>query len=72
MSDHWDIATHAANACIRAEQAYQVLDLWMGTIPHGDEHHAESARVGAVMVLLWDAIEQLKKAEAASNEAEKH
>lgn len=61
----FEVLMHAENALSESEGAYEVLSMWLDSIPGDEEHHAEACRVGAVMSLLHTAVSELVKAREA-------
>ncbi|EPA3164810.1 hypothetical protein ACQ26G_001930 [Yersinia enterocolitica] len=45
----FEVLLHAENALIDSEKAKAVLDMWLNSIPYGDEYKDEACRVDAVM-----------------------
>lgn len=61
----FEVLNHAENALSDTESAMAVLNLWIDSIPNGDEFHGEACRVSAVMSLLHSAVSELMKAREA-------
>ncbi|HEM7577728.1 TPA: hypothetical protein U2J86_004766 [Serratia marcescens] len=61
----FDVLAHAENALCESESAYEVLSMWMDSIPSGEEYHREACRVSAIMTLLHKSIGELVKARNA-------
>jgi hypothetical protein len=63
----FDIRDQAESALLAVEQAYEVLSLWLNSLPGSREYESESWRVAAVMSLLENGLKHLK--EAVENDA---
>lgn len=64
----FEVLMHAENALSESEMAYEILHMWLDSIPNGTEFHSEACRVGAVMSLLHKSIGELVKAQEAYSE----
>ncbi len=58
----FDVLHHAENALNANEDAMAVLNLWLDSLPNGDEFKREACLVSAVMSLLNNGINELVKA----------
>lgn len=58
----FDVLRHAENALSANEDAMAVLNLWLESLPGGDEFKHEACLVSAVMSLLNNGINELVKA----------
>ncbi|WEJ90248.1 MAG: hypothetical protein P0Y63_04320 [Klebsiella huaxiensis] len=58
----FDVLHHAENALSANEDAMAVLNLWLESLPDGDEFKQEACLVSAVMSLLNNGINELVKA----------
>lgn len=61
----FDVLMHAENALSENERAMAVLNMWIDSIPNGEEYHDEACKVGAIMSLLNKSIGELVKARDA-------
>lgn len=59
------VLTHTENALSESEGAYEILSMWLDSIPNGAEFHSEACRVCAIMTLLNKSIGELVKAREA-------
>lgn len=64
----FEVLVHAENALSESEGAYEILSMWLDSIPDGEEHREEACRVGAIMSLLHKSIGELVKAREAYSE----
>ncbi|VGD85446.1 Uncharacterised protein [Klebsiella quasipneumoniae] len=61
----FEVLMHAENALSVSEGAYEILSMWLDSIPNGVEFHSEACRVCAIMTLLHKSIDELLKAQEA-------
>ena len=61
----FEVLMHAENALSESEGAYEILSMWLDSIPNGVEFHGEACRVSAIMTLLHKSIGELLKAQEA-------
>ena len=61
----FEVLMHAENALSESEGAYEVLSMWLDSIPDGEEFHGEARKVSAIMSLLHKSIGELVKAREA-------
>lgn len=61
----FEVLTHAENALSESEVAYEVLSMWLDSIPECEEFHGEACKVSAIMSLLHKSIGELVKAREA-------
>ncbi|ECG1137196.1 hypothetical protein AG28_25755 [Salmonella enterica subsp. enterica] len=61
----FEVLMHADNALSESEGAYEVLTMWLDSIPDGEEFHGEACKVSAIMSLLHKSIGELVKAREA-------
>ncbi|HFF9220418.1 TPA: hypothetical protein ACGE88_001395 [Klebsiella pneumoniae] len=61
----FEVLVHAENALSESEGAYEILSMWLDSIPNGVEFHGEACRVIAIMSLLHSAVSELVKAREA-------
>ena len=61
----FEVLVHAENALSESEGAYEILSMWLDSIPNGVEFHGEACRVSAIMSLLRSAVSELVKAREA-------
>ncbi|WP_213786121.1 hypothetical protein [Citrobacter portucalensis] len=61
----FEVLMHAENALSESEGAYEVLSMWLDSIPDGEEFHGEECKVSAIMSLLHKSIGELVKAREA-------
>ncbi|MCY2371658.1 hypothetical protein OXA69_22945 [Klebsiella pneumoniae] len=64
----FEVLMHAENALSESKGAYEVLSMWLDSIPEGDEFHGEACKVSAIMSLLHKSIGELVKAREAYSE----
>lgn len=64
----FEVLMHAENALSESEGAYEILSMWMDSIPGEEEFHREACRVSAIMTLLHNSIGELVKAREAYSE----
>lgn len=61
----FEVLMHAENALSASEGAYEILSMWLDSIPNGVEFRSEACRVSAIMTLLHKSIGELLKAQEA-------
>lgn len=64
----FEVLMHAENALSESEGAYEVLSMWLDSIPESEEFHGEACKVRAIMSLLHKSIGELVKAREAYSE----
>lgn len=67
-SQFWEVRNEAENALNSSKEAREVLDMWIDTLPAGDEHEPLANKVSVVFGRVHEAIIHLEKAVAIKGE----